>query len=475
MASIARVSMVGTEPASPPEEGEAILLRHSVQGLLILKVLYRIGPDNNSTIVMTLIPSEKNLAAVATEGDVEYQANEAYESMSIARQFSVFLLFAISAGFLIISLFLLPGQVLIQSRPFDSEGDISDLVLQLLYEERKAYQPFVSLSIEYAASKGRSLTLSLKYRIEVLKGLTQVSQTDVPTKPAKLVPGSSVSLLSFEDIEATKFVVTGNVGLVEGSFKNLVFVWRHFNATFALFVIFIDCILSFVLLMTALSLSFRIASLAHRIPTLASKYQVVTLLIMAVMMLPVPELVYLDLFYWIRSYTWLFQVLYRSLFLILFDTLCWNLKYREDEEEKWLYRRSIVIFSFIFAVLAVPDILTLNDKKLEQSLKQYAPIVGIGLLALNALRLPLEVGFESEEFRGAVLHLAIVLPGIVTSAASLYTKATRFDKLEIYSRMLLTLSFIFLAFIRWPFEGIALPPQDIGGDDGIGVDVEDIE
>jgi hypothetical protein len=412
------------------------------------------------------------LEPVATETEVEYQANEAYESMSFLRQIAVFLLFSASAGLLFLVLPLLPDPSLVQTRPFDIAGNATDIVLQLIYEERKAYQPFVSLSIHYASPKGRPTTLALKYHVEILRGLVQVAQSDFPAKPVKLHPGSSVSLISLEDVDATKFIVSGTVGLVEGSLNFLRLAWRHFNSTFALFVIFIDCILSFVLVMTALSLSFGIASLTKRVPTLASRVQVVTLLVAAVIMLPLPELVYLDIFYWIRSYSWVFQAAYRVMFLVLFDTLCWNLKYREEDEEKWLYKRSIAMFACLFAALAVPEFVTLPDKKLEVNVKTWAPVAGVVLLGLNVVRFPASLGTQAAEFAGAILHIALVLPGFLATAAALSLKATRFDKIEILARMIVVLSYIFVVFIRWPFEGTVVIPQD-PGDGGIGVDVDD--
>jgi hypothetical protein len=413
------------------------------------------------------------LVAIGGDADVQYQANEAYESMTTPRQLGVFLLYAVSAAILVLALFLLPEQSIVQSRAFDAAENATDVVLQLVYEERKAYQPFVSLSIAYVSPKGRGTTLALKYRVEVLRYLVQISQLDIPGRPVKLLPGGSAALLSFEDIDATKFIVSGTITLVEGSYANLFLVWRHFNGTFALFVIFIDALLSFVLVMTALALSFQIASLTNRTPTLASRCQAGALLVLAVVLLPLPELVYLDLLYWIRPYTWVFQVLYRSLYLVLFDTLCWNLRYREEDEEKWLYKRSAVLFAVLFAGLAIPDCLQLRDKNLEQKIKRYAPVAVVGILVLNQLRLPGAIGRETEEFRGALLHLAIALPGIAATAAALVVGAGRFDKIEIYARMTLTLSFIFLAFIRWPFEGTGVVPQSPESDGGIGVDIAD--
>jgi hypothetical protein len=348
----------------------------------------------------------------------------------------------------------------------------TDVVLQLVYEERKAYQPFVSLSIDYLAAKGRATTLALKYHVEILRGLIQVAQSDVPAKPIKLTPGNSVNLINVADIDATKFVVTGTTSLVEGSYDFLYIVWKHFNSNFALFVIFIDCVLAFVLIMTALSLSFRISSLTKRLATLASRFEVVALIVAALIILPLPELVYLDVLYWIRSYTWVFQVMYRALFLVVFDTLLWNLKYRESDQEKWLYgKRSFVIFGVVFACLALPDVLSLNDKSVELKLKQFAPVAAVAVLVANALRLPREIGAGTDDFNGAVLHVAVVLPGYFAIAAAMWMRATRFDRVEIFARMVVVLSFVFVAFIRWPFEGSVVVP---GGDDGgeLGADAD---
>jgi hypothetical protein len=397
--------------------------------------------------------------------DADYQANEAYESMSRTRLFSVFLLFSASTASLLAILFILPGDSLVQQRPFEVTENATDVVLQLVYEERKAYQPFVTLSIDYLAAKGRATTLALKYHVEILRGLSQVAQSDTPAKPIKLSPGSSINLINVADIDATKFVVTGTTSLVEGTYDYLYLVWRHFNSNFALFVIFIDCVLAFVLVMTALSLSFRISSLSKRVATLASRFEVVFLLVAAFLILPFPELVYLDLLYWIRSYTWLFQVLYRVLFLVVFDTLCWNLRYREQEEEKWLYgRRTFLVFGVLFVFLALPDILSLNDKNIESKLKQFAPVAAVAVLLLNLARLPREVA--TDDFLGAILHLAIVGPACLAVAGALWTGATRFDKVEIFARMVVVLAAVFVAFVRWPFEGSVVVPEMDGGELG---------
>ncbi|OHT11302.1 hypothetical protein TRFO_19280 [Tritrichomonas foetus] len=385
-------------------------------------------------------------------GDAEEYANEAYEYMDKKKKIEFTLIYYFCVIILFIIIFFLPTQNIIQGKRISIGKNLTELVLQFSYQMKSRYHPFIQLSLENPNTKGRPTILTLKYRSEIMNDDNIVFQTDYPLKSIRLFPGTSDVLFKANDIDATRFSIEGIASLVEGSFESLFVVWRHFDTNFLLFLCIINLFLCLSLAITAFLLFRKISLFQTKTPTISSKYQIYILVISVFSLFPFPEIAYFDIFYFFRRFTWFFQAFYKSLFVWFFNTQCWNLKYREEEVERKFYTKSLFIFLIIFVFLITPEIVNIKDKKFEKEIKFYFPLFIMALIILNELRLPFYLINQSYEFDASLLHLAVVFPAIASMTVSYYQMTPRFGEIEIFTKMISTLSLIFVVFIRWPFE-----------------------
>ena len=64
-------------------------------------------------------------------------------------------------------------------------------------------------------------------------------------------------------------------------------------------------------------------------------------------------------------------------------------------------------------------------------------------------------------------------PAYIFIGISVVIGKSRFDKIEIYAKLISVLSLIFLTFIRWPFEGAMVSGQGMEDGGDIGVEEQD--
>jgi len=384
--------------------------------------------------------------------ETEYYVNEAYESMSIPKQIAIILLAFVSYALCAIVFYILPEKEVYQSRQFVLNPNSTDLALQFHYEERKNYQPYVHLRLGHRESQGVSSIMAVTFQADIYRGNTLFSTLEEPKKQISISPGGFYNLFSFTDIDASKIEVRAVLNLVTGSLNNVFAQWVHFNSTFAFYVIFVFFTMAIALFYIIFILFKAIYSLKKRIPTVASKYLLFMFFLSIFAIVPIPELIFFDILYWMRSFSWIFTVLSYSIFFVLGETMTWNLKHREFEEESFLYRRSYAMLFFLLFLFGLPHLAQWGESMLYDFLTFEIPLSIIAMLLLNVIRVPFLLGVDTEEFWGSLLHIFIIIPGYICIFMCIFTKTQRFDTLEVYTRMILPLISMFLAFIRWPYE-----------------------
>lgn len=386
--------------------------------------------------------------------DAEVYANEAYESMTLKKQIKLVII-AYSVYFLIgICTFLLPKQTISNTKGIEASENSTDIVINFILYEKKNYQPFIRLLLKNNNVNSSGVVLSCDYRVDIYRGVNIFSTMEQEKVQLKSFYGETMKMFELKDIEATRIDVHGRLKLISGSYEGIEARWDQFNTGYAYDVSFIFIILSIFLFIAAFLLVKSIFSLKVRVPTQANKFMLLSFIFISIATIPIPELAFFNMFYPARKAAPYFSAACKALFISVSETICWNLYYRDDDKEAVLYRLSYIYTPLLVFILSLENLFSIDIANIYGAFTV--------MLLVYLLTLPVLIGKKTEEFYGSITHILILFPVYIFLIFGFFMDVERFNKLEVYTRLIVPVSALFLTFIRWPFEDIVVEAE---GDD----------
>ena len=384
--------------------------------------------------------------------DEEVYVNEAYESMSPKSQGIFLLLCYVIYICFAICCFLLPSRNLEEIKPLPMKKNVTNLAINIIDAEEKYYQPYLRLFLESNSSIKEERILRSEYEFDVFRGIILFSSTTQPKQNIKLDSGQKkIKIFELLDFEASKVMLKGHLTLLSCSPFGLQLKWQKFNDAYGYFVFFIFFVLFIVLSVVMLLLIRAFKSMKYRVPTSANKSIFMFLIFIIIATAPVPELSFFDIFYLGRLSAPYLTAIYKALFIACAETICWNLYFRDDESEILLYRASYIYTPLLIFILIIPNLFSINITLFNRFL-----LALMICLILSLIAVPFLIDPKSEEFTTSFVHVLIVLPAYVMMCVGIYFNFDRYNRFELLNRMIIPVSTMFLALIRWPFEDLVI-------------------
>ena len=391
--------------------------------------------------------------------DEETYANEAYESMTLKKQmYLVFVCYLIYFLFALIC-FILPSQNYEETRKVEIDTNTTTkMSFDIIDSQEKIYQPYIRLFLDNKNKKlnnQQTVTLCAEGSVNLFKGINLASKYEKQKTKYEIQPQESIKIFELIDAEASKVDIKGELNLISGSTENIQLRFQKFNSGYGFFIFFLFIILSIILCIAAFKLIESFRAMKTRVPTSANRYLLLICLCVIIATVPIPELTFFDILYPARLSAPYLTALYKAFFVACALTLCWNLVFRDDEKELLLYRLSYIYTPLLFFIFQLPSFVSIEYELFNKYILFF-----IILLIISLIIIPFLVDIKSEEFNGSITHLLIVLPCFVFLCIGFFNNYDRYNRFEVFTRMSIPISILFLSFIRWPFEDLIIEIED---------------
>lgn len=400
-------------------------------------------------------------------GDEENCAYEAYEGLNFIKKIIIIGFYFLCSILLYSITMLIPPTKIIQEKKLISNN--TNLILNFTYLEKFIYLPFVSFSIENRndyftvvnmkinkispnCSLNNNKLIKIKYKFNTI---------------LNLFPKMRKKLVTYKNINARNINLVFMANVVEGSFNNLYLIWKHFNTNIIPFFIIINLITSIYLYRLSIKLDQSFSLLKSKIPTASDKHLFYMLRFISFLLLPIPEFFFFEFFSFSFHITIIFQIIYKAVFLTLFDFHLMKLKNRKDTGESLINYQSISLFILLIIAFYFSESVTNNLFMLKIS---YTSLIA---LIIREFYLSFSMFNQKNLFSTSILFLFLILPCIIMCIRSIFLKAARFTKFELFIKILMTLSYSFITFLRWPFDDITINNDDDFNNDNNNIKSKD--
>ena len=388
--------------------------------------------------------NDKNLKDIGFDADIF--ANDAYEGMSFDKHFRFILTNYLIFFLLIVLVFILPSIHRENIKKYDATDSRS--TVSLIYIQKQSYQPFINVFLANTATNKSEVAISADYQLDLYRGVTLYTATPKYQNNFNISNGDRVKLLGCKDSRVSRVEFHGHVKVKKGNLANLSWIWQDFNPVYGLSIFFIFSVCCFLLITCCLLVLRSINKLKSRTATNAQRFILISLVLISISMIPLPELSFFNILNFFHDKSSFFVLFYRSLFVITSAALTINLSFREEKAENLLYEITYIIMPFLLAAFYFAS----SDRLVSIGLAGFVFLI-LCFLIFSVIFIQKD---NKEEFLGLITHIFIILPNYGLLIACLLLNVERFNRLEVLCRIFITTSVAFLSFIRWPFEDLVL-------------------
>lgn len=399
-----------------------------------------------------MIVNNFNMISISDDENCLY---EAYEGINFNKKIKVL-------GFYIVCLFLfylfallIPSEEITQEKALQSKYSV--LILKIKYKEILSYQPFVTLTIENRNNYLNIISLNLNTKLtnstNHLLNANQIKYNNLSIS-FNLRPGQKQQLIKYKDVKTDNldFVYTANI--YQGSYNNIFLIWKHLNPNIIPLSICTKIAILFTLYRISFKLNQRFSSFNLKIPTSSNTQQKIILQLLALLFIPLPELSFFSYLYFFKGTTIIFQIIYKAAFLSLFHSHLLSLKDIKQPKNTIIHNQSLLIFIILIFIF------TLTEREINNPILTTLPYIFIVCLGIYELVFCITLFNQKNKFTTSILFYFFILSSIVVCLISIHNKSSWYSKTDFYLKLTMTLSYIFITFLRWPFEDITVANEE---------------
>lgn len=118
------------------------------------------------------------------------------------------------------------------------------------------------------------------------------------------------------------------------------------------------------------------------------------------------------------------------------------------------YYQPVIIFIFLIIIFS------LNEKDVNYPFLKQMPSLFIIILSIYELYLSFSLFSFKSKFSTSILLISLIFPCQILSLISIRNKSSRFSKIDLFTKMMMTLAYIFITFLRWPFKEITVTNEE---------------